>query len=59
MSFSDVVHHVAQIGEDVIEFIDGQRSVTINGHVLDESTVVSLAQHLAEAVARLGLGASS
>lgn len=57
MGFTDIVHHVAQVGEHVLEFVDGQRSITLNGHVLDEATVVQLAAHLAEAITRLGLGA--
>lgn len=55
--FEDIVHHVATIGEHVVEFVDGKKEVTINGHTFTAAEVLSLVESMGEAVTRLGITA--
>lgn len=55
--FEDIVHHVATIGEHVVEFVDGKKEVTINGHTFTAAEVLSLVESVGEAVTRLGITA--
>lgn len=46
--FTDVVHKVAQVGEHIVEYVDGNHHITLNGALVAAEDVAKLAQVLAE-----------
>lgn len=58
-AFQDVVHHVATIGEHVIEYVDGNHHITVNGALVAAEDVVRLLQALQEVAPLVGAVASA
>lgn len=54
-AFADIVHHIATVGEHVIEIVDGQQTLKLNGAVVTGEELVQLVATLGEAATRLGL----
>lgn len=58
-AFQDVVHHVATIGEHVIEYVDGNHHITVNGALVAAEDVVRLLQALQEVAPLVGAVATA
>lgn len=54
-AFVDVVHHVATVGDHVLEWLDGEESINFNGHHLTADEVLGTITALTEAAASMGL----
>lgn len=57
--FTDVVHKVATIGEHVVEYVEGNQHVTINGAIVAAEDVVKLLQVLAEVAPLVGVSVTA
>lgn len=53
--FAPIVHHVAQIGEHVIEFAEGGHSVTVNGVEVNATDLEHFARAMYQAAVTLGV----
>lgn len=53
--FTDVVHKVANLGEHVVEYVEGHHHVTLNGAIVAAEDVVKLLQVLAEVAPLVGV----
>lgn len=54
-AFTDVIHKVAQVGEHVVEYVEGHHHITINGALVAAEDVVKLLQALAEVAPLVGV----
>jgi hypothetical protein len=46
--FTDVVHKVARVGDHVVEYVEGNHHVTLNGALVAAEDVATLLQALGE-----------
>lgn len=53
--FTDIVHHVATIGEHAIEWADGHAEITFNGHTINGAELPHIVGALTEAADALGV----
>lgn len=53
--FTDIVHRVAEIGEHVIEFIEGTGTLSLNGRPITRDELLQILSALNEAAQALGL----
>jgi hypothetical protein len=58
-AFTDVVHRVANIGEHVIEHVDGHHHITLNGALVVAEDVVKLIEALQEVAPLIGAVAAA
>jgi phenylacetate-coenzyme A ligase PaaK-like adenylate-forming protein len=53
--FEDVVHHVATIGEHVIEYVEGRTEIRFNGQTINANEIEHVINAIVEASGALGL----
>jgi hypothetical protein len=57
-AFTDVVHKVANVGEHVVEYVEGHAHVTLNGALVGAQDLIQLIQALQEIEAVLSAAAA-